>query len=154
MQFFRSRVRMSGRTKLVDDELVERCKEELKKYGVRGEIGRRLQAIISVKEHGVTMVAKVYGITRCTLSKWIKNYTNEGVSSFKVKKGRGAHRKLSEEQMSEIKEYMEQNGATLTIAKLQVYIEERYNIKIGYTTVYRTMKRLGFVNITQGRNGS
>jgi transposase len=147
-EFLREKRSMCRKTKLVNDEIVERCKVELKKHGTRGEIGRRLQAIISVKEYGITTVAEVYGIARSTLSNWIKNFTLEGVESFKVKKGRGAHRKLSEEQMKEIREYVLQEGATLTCTKLQIYVKERYSIEIGHTTAYRTLKRLGFSNIT------
>jgi hypothetical protein len=43
---------MSRVTKAIDEELVASCKAELKRQGIRGENGRRLQAIISAKEHG------------------------------------------------------------------------------------------------------
>ncbi len=38
---------MAGKSKAIGEELYNQCKLELKKYGIRGEIGRRLQAIIS-----------------------------------------------------------------------------------------------------------
>ena len=46
------------KTKAVDDQLVELCRHELERQGIRGENGRRLQAIISAKEHGIKQVSR------------------------------------------------------------------------------------------------
>lgn len=71
------------------EELYNECKLELKKHGIRGEVGRRLQAIISAKEYGITKVAQIYRITRTTLMKWITRFKEGGVNAFKVRPGRG-----------------------------------------------------------------
>ncbi|BFD47607.1 MAG: hypothetical protein DMENIID0003_06810 [Wolbachia endosymbiont of Sergentomyia squamirostris] len=44
---------MVGKSKAIGEELYNKCKLELKRCGIRGEIGRRLQAIISAKEYGI-----------------------------------------------------------------------------------------------------
>ncbi|MDR1907657.1 MAG: helix-turn-helix domain-containing protein, partial [Holosporales bacterium] len=80
---------MSGKTKAVTDELVEQCKVELKKQGIRGENGRRLQAIISAKGFGITAVAKIYNISRRTLFRWIAAFKEKGCAGFDAAPGRG-----------------------------------------------------------------
>jgi transposase len=84
---------MSRTTKAISDELLNLCKAELKKKGVRGENGRRLQAIISAKTHGISAVAKIYNISRETLMRWISKVKTGGVKNFAVSAGRGRRSK-------------------------------------------------------------
>ncbi len=139
---------MKRRTKAIDDNLVNLCKEELKKEGIRGENGRRLQAIISAKEHGIKAVAEIYNISRETLMRWIRKFKEGGSSSFSVAKGRGRPSKLSEAQQLEIKNYIEKNGAELSSKKVQRYVEEKFGISISETTGYRFLRSSGFSYIT------
>ncbi len=75
-----------GRTcRAVSNELYEKAQEKLRELGKNGDIGYKLQAIISVKIHGVTAVANIYGITRATLSSWVKRFEKESSEVFKVK---------------------------------------------------------------------
>lgn len=139
---------MTRKTKAIDDQLLSLCLAELKKQGVRGENGRRLQAIISAKEHGIKPVAEIYNISRETLMRWIRKFKDGGSSSFSVAKGRGRPSKLSEEQKLEIKDYIEKVGAQLSSKKLQNYIEERYAIFISKSTSHRLLQSSGFSYIT------
>lgn len=139
---------MTRITRAISDELVEKCREELKKQGVRGENGRRLQAIISAKRHGILQVAKVYNISRETLMRWISRFKAEGSKGFAVKTGRGKPSKLSSEQLTEVQEYIAEEGARLTAKKLQHMIKERYSILISKATAYRLFNKLGFSYIT------
>ena len=68
---------MSRQTKAISEELIEKCKLELKRSGIRGEAGRRLQAIISAKDHGISKVAEIYNISRTTLMRWIERFEKE-----------------------------------------------------------------------------
>jgi transposase len=139
---------MSGVTKAISDDLVKKCKEELKKQGIRGENGRRLQAIISAKEYGITAVAKIYNTTRKTISRWISKFEKGGCDAFKIAPGRGGKSKLTTQQKQEIKEYIKANGGTITAEKLKSIIKDKFCIDIGKTTAYRLFKELGFSYIT------
>jgi transposase len=139
---------MAGVSKAVDDKLVARCKKELKAQGVRGETGRRLQAIISVRKYGITPVAEIFGIARFTLSRWIKDFKARGCSAFSVAKGRGRPPKLSEQQMQELQTYIEARGATLTSPQLAMVIKDKFDVTISKTSAYRILKRLNFSYIT------
>ena len=61
----------------ISDKLLERCKIALKQQGKTGEVARRLQAIISAKHHNVSKVALIFGVTRATMMKWIKDFDKE-----------------------------------------------------------------------------
>lgn len=139
---------MTRKTKAIDDELFNKCKAELKKLGVRGENGRRLQAIISAREHGIKSVSEIYNISRETLMRWIRKFKDGGSASFSVAKGRGRSSKLSEEQKLEIKDYIEKFGAQLSSKKLQIYIEEKFLISISKSTSHRLLQSSGFSYIT------
>lgn len=139
---------MTRRTKAVDDDLVALCHAELKKQGIRGENGRRLQAIISAKEHGIKAVAEIYNISRETLMRWIRKFKDGGSSSFSVAEGRGRASKLSKAQKLEIKDYIEKAGAQLSSKKLQDYIKEKFEISLSKSTSHRLLQSLGFSYIT------
>ena len=58
----------------ISDELLEKCQITLKQQGKTGEISRRLQAIISAKYHNISKVASIFGMTRVTMMRWIKDF--------------------------------------------------------------------------------
>lgn len=139
---------MAGKSKAIGEELYNECKLELKKYGIRGEIGRRLQAIISAKEHGISKVGKIYRITRTTLMKWISRFKEKGVRGFAIQPGRGPKPKLSLKQEEEIRSVLCKEGANLTAKKLQARIEKICGVKVSESTALRLMKKLEFSYIT------
>ena len=139
---------MSRVTKAISDAMVEACKAELKEQGIRGENGRRLQAIISAKEHGISEVAKIYNISRETLMRWISKFKQGGSKFFAVAAGRGRRYKLSSERKQEIKDYIEKEGASLTSKQLQFKIKEDFDVDISKATAHRILKELGFSYIT------
>ena len=132
----------------MDETWAQRCREELKNQGIRGEIGRRLQALISAHEHGITVVARVYGISRETLMRWIRAFQQSGCAGFAVAPGRGVRPKLSPSQLQEIKQYVEVEGKHLTARRLQAHIQARYSLSLGIATIYRIFQKLGFSWVT------
>jgi transposase len=139
---------MVGKSKAIGEELYNECKLELKKHSIRGEIGRRLQAIISAKEYGITKVAQIYRITRTILMKWITRFKEGGVNAFKVRPGRGIKPKLNCAQQEQITNVIAEGGANLTAKKLKVIIEEMFSIDVSKSTAHRLMQKLGFSYIT------
>ena len=139
---------MSRKTQAISDEFVKQCRRELKEQGIRGETGRRLQAIISAKEHGILAVSKIYNISRETLMRWIRKFKAEGSKGFEVAPGRGRPSALSIEQKLEMQKYIATEGATLTSKKLQFEIEKRFHIKYSPASAHRLLKELGFSFIT------
>lgn len=134
--------------KSIDDKMVEMCKMELKKEGRRGENGRRLQAIISAKKHGISEVAKIYSISRETLMRWIRKFKEKGSKGFAVAKGRGRRSKLNEEQKKEIGVYVDREGSKLNLKKIVMKIEKLFGLQISKATAHRLVKELGYSYIT------
>ena len=139
---------MSRKSGAISAELVAKCKKELKAQGIRGENGRRLQAIISAKEHGIKKVAEIYAISRTTLMRWILRFENGGSAAFAVEIGRGRRSRLSAAQKQQAYSWVLQEGATITAKTLQYYIEEQFAIQVSHTTAFRLLKSLGFSYIT------
>ena len=80
---------MARKSNAISDDLYKQAKKSLKKAGRDGDVGRRLQAIISAKQHGITAVAKICNITRATLMSWIRNFEKESMQGLSIKPGRG-----------------------------------------------------------------
>ncbi|RZI45777.1 hypothetical protein EDM53_04700 [Rickettsiales endosymbiont of Peranema trichophorum] len=105
------------------------------RFGIRGENGRRLQAIISARTHGISQVAKIYNISRETLMRWISKIKTGGVKNFAVAAGRGRRSKLESKQELELQRYIEEHGAHLNTQKVRVFVKENFDIDISKATV-------------------
>lgn len=138
---------MARRSKAISDELVRRCKIVLKRQGKQGESGRRLQAIISAKTHGISRVAEIYGITRMTLMTWIKAFSKEEEQGFLIKRGRGRKRIVNSDKEKAIHKIITEDP-NMTIKHLQIEVKRELGIKASRSTLYRIVQRLGFSYIT------
>lgn len=134
----------------ISDQLLEKCKIALKQQRKTGEVGRRLQAIISAKNHGISKVALIFGITRATLMKWIRDFEKWSVEGLLVKKGRGRKRILTNQE-KKIYEIIKKNP-NIRAKELQSLIARDLLVKVGIATVYRMMHRLGYSYITPRKN--
>lgn len=134
-------------SKAISEDLCKKAKESLKKVGRDGEIGRRLQAIISSKTYGITAVAKIYNISRTTLMNWIRKFEKESIQGLTIKPGRGPKSKISAAMREDVRETIKSNP-NITIDHLRLKIIEKYAINIGRSSVHRLMKSLSFSYIT------
>jgi transposase len=128
----------------ITNELVEKCEVIIKQHGRSSRLGRIAQAIASAKELGTTVVAKAYNISRMTLLTWTKKLDAGGVENLSIKRNASTSRKLTEEQLDEIRCYILDNGANLTAKMLIIEIKKRFDVTIGETTAYRIMGKQGF----------
>ena len=93
----------------ISDELLEKCQITLKQQGKTGEISRRLQAIISAKYHNISKVASIFGVTRATMMRWIKDFEKESIGGLVVRKGRGRKKIFTKDCIYIIKENIAKN---------------------------------------------
>ncbi len=135
----------------ISDKLLEKCQIALKQQGKTGEISRRLQAIISAKHHNISKVALIFGVTRVTMMKWIKDFDRESVKGLVVRRGRGRKRIIGKDYESRIYKIIEKNP-NITAKQLQKIIEKDILRTVGIATVYRLMRGLGFSYITPRKN--
>lgn len=134
-------------SKLLEDSVVEYAIKNLKKIGKDALLGRKLQAVISAKKHGISKVAEVYDISRTTLTSWIKHLRNEDLDKLKAPPERKKKSLLNDEQRLGIRKWIEQDSQ-VTIDKVRQRIEDEFGLKIGRSTVHREMKKLGLSYIT------
>jgi transposase len=139
---------MARQTKAISEELLNKCQERLKQIGPNGDAGRKLQAIISAKKHGIKKIAEIFNVTRQTIMDWIHAFKTEDVEGFKVKTGRGRKSKVDEKIRKELKEWVKQEGRKMTSKRLKQEIEKRYQIVIGLSSANRLLHELGFSHIT------
>ena len=138
---------MARKSNAISDSLYAQAKASLKKAGRGGEVGRRLQAIISAKTHGITAVAKIYDITRATLMSWIRNFEKESMEGLSIKAGRGRKSKMGPEIEEDVRARIKANPS-ITIDQLRLKVTGKHGINIGRSTIHRLMKRLSFSYIT------
>lgn len=97
-------------------------------------------------------ISELSGVTRRTLSKWVKIVDEEGFDALREKAKRGRSSKLSIEQKEEIKEvlinpakecgYFKWDGISLSD-----YIKSQYNIDLCVRQCQRLFHELGFSKI-------
>ncbi len=138
---------MGGVSKLLEDDVVEYAIKHLKKIGKDALLGRKLQAVISAKQHGISKVAEVYDISRTTLTSWIKHIRNGALDKLKAPPERKKKSILNDEQRKVIGSWIKQ-GSQLTIDMVHQKIKEQFALDIGRSTVHREMKKLGLSYIT------
>ena len=142
---------MPKTSSIINDNLINKCYIALRLQGKSGKVARRLQAIISSKDHNISVVSSIFGITRATLTKWIKDFEKESIEGLLVKNGRGRKRIFNNQNDQEIRNIIKHNP-NITAKSLQKIIDNKLNIKAGIATIYRLMHRLGFSYITPRKN--
>jgi transposase len=136
---------MAQVSKLLTDDLVAKAKFDLKKLGRYGLVAAKLQIIIAAKEHGITGVCKIHGISRTTLTDWIKKFNREEVKAL-VNKSKKPRSPLSE-HLGTLKKWVEKDS-NITAKELVIKIEEELEIKTSMSSVYRLLNKLKFSYIT------
>ena len=136
---------MSQSSKLLSEDLVSEVKASLKNLGKYGQVAIRLQIIIAAKEHGITDVCRIHGISRTTLTDWIKRFKQGKVDALKNK----SKKKKSplNEHLETLKKWISKNN-NITAKELVIKIQEKLGIKTSISSVYRALKKLNLSYIT------
>ena len=134
---------MASFSKLLDDQVVEKAKNQLKEIGKTALMSRKLEAVISAHKHGISQVAKVYDITRATLTSWIKHIKNDAMEKLNAPPERKKRNKLNDSQRQIILEWIKADSQ-LTIKAIRIKIAESFNIILGKSTVHREIKKLNY----------
>jgi transposase len=134
-------------SKLLEDYVIEYATKALKEMGKDALLGRKLQAVIAAKKHGISKVSEVYDISRTTLTSWIKHLRNGELEKLKAPASRKRKSILNDEQRIKIKSWIEENSQ-LTIDQVRHRIKNELQLDIGRSTVHREMQKLGLSYIT------
>jgi transposase len=137
---------MAGISKILTDDAWLLATKEMKKIGNFGLMAKKLQAIIATKNNTITDVCRVFGISRTTLTGWIKSFKN-GYKDLQSKKVKFRKRILNDEQENIVKTWIIEDS-NITIDRLQQKIMTTFLVKIARSTVHRLMKKLGFSHVS------
>jgi transposase len=138
---------MPKTSKFLDSAVVSTAKKELQKLGPYGYVSKKLLAVIASSEHGIGEVAKIYGVSRNTITEWIKHIKHLNLEKLKAPEERCKPHKLDKEQMLQVKVWIE-SDSSITSRALMIKIKEFYDIDVSITTAYRIIKRLNYSYIT------
>jgi transposase len=122
-------------------------KKELRTMSEDNRAAIRLRAIVSVKECGVNVVAKVFNITGATLRSWIKSYQSSGVAGLEYQPGRGRKSKLLDLHREAIRRWTGED-CNLTLNAILIKLEEEYQLSSSKSAVHRALHELGISYIT------
>ena len=136
---------MAQVSKILTDDLVVKAKSSLKQLGRYGSVAVRLQIIIAAKEHGITDVCRIHGISRTTLTDWIKRLAKEDANAL-ANKSKKPKSPLSE-HLDTLKKWIEKDN-NITAKELVIKIKGKLKIQTGMSSVYRLLKKLKFSYIT------
>ena len=135
-------------SKIIDSNTAKIAKEWLKKIGKVAKISRKLEAVVAAEAHGIDIVAKIYDVTRKTLTSWAKVIKLENIEKLETGKGRGRKSPLSDDNtVNTVKEWVKADP-TLTIAKIKAKLEEELSITSSLSAVQRFLKKSGLSYIT------
>lgn len=136
---------MSQVSKLLTDEVYKFAVNGLKTLGKYGAIASKLQIMIAAKKHGISTVCRIHGISRTTLTTWIKEL-KEGVLedlSNKTKQPRS----VLHPYLYKIREWVDENH-NITAREIVVKIKESFEVITSRSSVYRALHKLKLVHIT------
>jgi len=88
-------------------------------------------------------VAQIYGISRTTLTSWIKYVKELKFEKLEAPKERKKKNILSEVHRERIKGWIESNP-NITINEVRIKIDEAFGIEASKSTIHRAMLGLNF----------
>ncbi len=132
-----------NKTQLISKEKYESAKQELDGLKHISKQIINLNVICHSYEKSISSAQKLYGISRVTIYDIIKKYQN----AYKKPDGRGRPRKLDEQGMQKVKEYLTAHSQ-VTGLQLQEYILQNLGVKLSLPTINRLQHELGFSYIT------
>jgi transposase len=138
---------MTKSSNLLDQDVVRIAKKELKKIGQYGYVSKKLQAVIAASEYGIKDVARIYNISRNSITSWIKSIKKMDIESLKAPKTRKRKQIINDELMSIIKNWIIENP-NIIAKQVQKKLIQEFMLDVSLSTAYRAIKRLNFSYIT------
>jgi transposase len=133
--------------KLITDKLYKAATKYLKNLSLDNRAAIRLRAIVSAYEQGVTIVAKVFGVSSNTIRSWIKSFASRDLAGLEYQPGRGRKGKLSDHHLQTIAEWIQENP-NLTIAAILQKLRQIHGLESSKSAVHRALHKLKLSYIT------
>lgn len=138
---------MPKQSKLLNDEVVASAERALKVMGKNALLAKKLEAVIAAKKHGITLVSKVYSLSRTTLTEWIKHVRNDTLERLQAPPERKRKNKIDSNQSNQMKEWITQNPQ-LTLEAIKLKLQSNYGLVVSLSTIQRALKKMKYSYIT------
>jgi len=138
---------MGSKARLITEEIYNKGKAILDNLSQTNRAEIRLRAIVSAKDHGVNLVAKVFGISSNTLRSWVKSFAAGEVGGLNYKAGRGRKSNISEEHRIEIYQWIKED-CNLTLDQIVIKLNKNFGVKSSKSAVHRILQKLNLSYIT------
>ena len=139
---------MGMQQQLITESLYDKAVEELKTLKEDNRAAIRLRAIVSAKEQGVKVVAKIFDVSANTLRSWVKSYANGGIAGLYYKAGGGRKRHLQDVHCQALSEWI-QADPSLTLERLALKLKQVFDVSTSKSAVHRVLLELGLSYITR-----
>ncbi len=133
--------------KVINEKVYAAAKAEIKLVNVNSRVGTRLKALISVKEHEITLTAKILNICPGMIRKWSRRYEAEGTKGLEYRPGRGMKGKINKSQCATIKEWIKEDNS-MTLKEIVIKVKKIFGISTSITAIHRILMKLGLAYIT------
>lgn len=134
-------------TRLITEELYNKGKVILENLSQTNRSAIRLRAIVSAKDHGVNLVARVFDISSNTLRSWVKSFAAGELEGLDYKAGRGRKSNINEEHQVAIYNWIKEN-CNLTLDQIVIKLNESFEVKTSKSAVHRILQKLKLSYIT------
>jgi transposase len=132
---------------IITEELYTKATQRLKTLSQDNRAAIRLRAIVSAKEQGVNVVAKVFGVSTNTIRSWVKSFAQEDLPGLEYQPGRGRKSKLSDQHIQLIKTWVNENP-NITIAAIVQRLNQECTVESSKSAVHRILHKLDLSYIT------
>ena len=132
---------------LITNEIYKAALKHLKILSQDTRAAIRLRAIVSSYDHGINVVAKVFGVSSNTIRNWVKAFSEEDVAGLEYQSGRGRKGKLSDHYLQEISKWTKENP-NLTIAAILQKLMQVHGLESSKSAVHRALHKLKLSYIT------
>ncbi|MDR1551413.1 MAG: helix-turn-helix domain-containing protein [Holosporaceae bacterium] len=130
---------MSRKSGLLSEETEKAAGQALKKCSKEKLVVRKLEAIIAACRHGISSVARVYGVTDTTLRSWIRRFCEDRTDRLKAPPGRCRKSILNAKDREVILDLIKENSQ-LTGVMLCGKVLEICGKKVSLATMYRELE--------------
>lgn len=105
------------------------------------------------KGNGLRETAQILGAHELSVKNWLKRFSQDGLEGLREQPGRGAKKKLQDEQLMVFRESIlelqaNRHGGRIRGADVLQLMKEKLGINCCLDTAYETLKRAHFVWIT------
>jgi len=132
---------------IINKRVYEKAKVALKRGEHSSRMMLRLKIIVSSREHGITLAAKIFGVSPNIIRVWAKRFAQEGMIGLQYREGRGRKRNINQAHEGTIYEWLKMDP-NMTLKEIVLRLKEDFDVKTSIPGVHTLLSRLKLSYIT------